>query len=262
MKLKLKVGIVGCGAIGSSLAGIIKRDFRHQARLSGLFDLDKAKSLKLAKELGKLSLNANSLISLIKNSGLIIEATQAKFSFSIASQALEHGCDVMIMSVGGVIDKYSRLASLAQRKQASVYIPSGAIAGLDGLKALALAKIRKVTLTTSKPPAGLGLKELNKDKVLFDGKAGIAVKKFPQNVNVAAVLSLAGIGAQKTRVRIVASARLKRNTHEIEIISDAGRITARSENVAHPQNPKTSYLAVLSAAAVLKQILAPVKIGT
>ncbi|MFZ2357253.1 MAG: aspartate dehydrogenase domain-containing protein, partial [Candidatus Omnitrophota bacterium] len=88
------------------------------------------------------------------------------------------------------------------------------------------------------------------------------VKYFPQNINVAAILSIAGIGAVKTKVRIVASPKISRNIHQIEITSEAGKVFTRTENVLHPGNPKTSYLAFLSAVATLKQILEPVKIGT
>jgi aspartate dehydrogenase len=106
------------------------------------------------------------------------------------------------------------------------------------------------------------LSGLKKDQVLFTGSAACAVKYFPQNINVAAVLGLAGIGAAKTRVRIIACPRVKKNIHEVLIESKAANIFTRTENVLHPQNPKTSYLAVLSAVATLKQILQPVKIGT
>ena len=134
-------------------------------------------------------------------------------------------------------------------------------------------KINKVILTTKKPPkAFLGapyvlkkkirLDNIDKDTVLFEGDASQAIKAFPQNINVAATLSMAGIGPEATVVRIVASPTISRNIHEIEIESDAGKIIIRCENVVHPDNPKTSYLAVLSAIATLKQVLEPIKIGT
>jgi len=177
------------------------------------------------------------------------------------------------MSAGGIIDHHKELSVLAAENKCRVFIPSGAICGIDGLKAAACGKINKVTLTTKKPPkAFLGipyvlkkkirLDNLNKETVLFQGDAYDAIRAFPQNINVAATLSLAGIGAQNTIVRIIACPDITQNMHEIEIDSDAGRIFSRSENLIHPDNPKTSYLAVLSAIATLKQILEPIKIGT
>jgi aspartate dehydrogenase len=108
----------------------------------------------------------------------------------------------------------------------------------------------------------VNLQNLTEDTVIFEGDAYSAIRLFPQNINVAATLSMAGIGPEKTLVRIVASPNITRNMHELEIESEAGRIVTRTENVIHPDNPKTSYLAVLSAIAVLKQVLSPVRIGT
>lgn len=261
MAKALRIGIVGCGAIGGSLAKIIRRDFRGQAILSGFFDSDALRAQKLAVVLRSRNLAVVSLSLLLSKSDLIIEASHARSSYDIARKALQASCDVLIMSVGGVIDRKIGLARLCKRYKRRVYIPCGALCGLDGLKAAAQARISEVTLTTMKPPKGFGLKGLKKEKVLFSGSAREAVRRFPQNINVAAALSLAGIGAQKTRVRIVASPKVKRNTHEIRVVSDAGTVQARTENVLHPDNPKTSYLAVLSAVALLRQILSPVKIG-
>ncbi|MFA5095984.1 MAG: aspartate dehydrogenase [Candidatus Omnitrophota bacterium] len=271
---KLKIGIVGCGAIGSSLAKAVVKDFSKEARLCGLFDLDRAKARSLSCRLsGSGRLAARDLRELIERSELVIEAAAAKFSWEIARAALSRGRDVMIMSVGGVADKLAELAALTRKKRARAYVPSGAISGLDAVKAASLGRIKKVVLTTTKSPLsfkgvkyvldkGIDPAKIKKDTVLFSGKASEAVKYFPQNINVAASLSLAGIGIGKTRVRIIASPGTSRNIHEIRVGSSAGEIFTRTENVLHPDNPKTSYLAVLSAMAMLKQILEPVRIGT
>jgi aspartate dehydrogenase len=262
MVKKLKIGIVGCGAIGGSLAKFIKKDFKAKAELSGLFDIDEGKAYRLAAIFKDKNLVLKNLENLMKKSELVIEATHAKYAYQIAKKALDANCDIMVMSVGGLIDKYKKLSILAKRKGRKVYIPSGAICGLDGLKAASAVKINKVTLTTIKPPQGFGLKGLKKEKIIFSGNAQDAVKDYPQNINVAATLSIAGIGPKRTQVRIIASPKVKRNIHNVEILSSAGKITAITENVAHPGNPKTSYLAVLSAIATLKQIPESVKIGT
>ncbi len=271
---KLNIGIVGCGAIGSSLAKVITGDFAREAKLCGLYDLDKDKAKELSKKLlGESLLARNSLKELLKKSDLIIESASAKFSWNIAKQALTSGKDIMIMSVGGVSSRLQQLTVLAKKHGSRVYIPSGAISGLDAVKAASIGRINKVFLTTTKSPLsfkgvqyiadkGINLTGIKKDTVLFSGKASDAVKYFPQNINVAAVLSLAGIGAKKTQVRIIASPKATKNIHEIRIESGAGNIFTRTENILHPDNPKTSFLAVLSAVAMLKQILEPVKIGT
>lgn len=269
----LKIGIVGCGAIGSSLAKTVVQDFSGKAALAALLDIDAHKSRRLSKLLSHKNLAVSSLKELIKRSDLVIECASAASSWGIARSVLSNGRDIMLMSVGGIVGHFKELSDLAKKKKSKVYIPSGAISGIDALKAAGRGKINKVVLTTRKNPLsfrgvkyiaekGINLGAIRKEKVLFSGPAEEAVKYFPQNINVAAVLSLAGIGKKRTQVKIIASPKIKKNIHEIQIESEAAIITTRTENVLHPDNPKTSYLAVLSAIATLKQILEPVRIGT
>ncbi len=269
----LKIGIAGCGAIGSSLAQVICNEFSARAELSGLYDIDAEKASFLADKLNNPKLAVLNLEGMINRSDLVIEAAKADSSLDIARKAVSLSKDVMVMSVGGIAQHYKELRDLAQEHNVKVYIPSGAVCGIDGLKAAACGKIKKVILTTKKPPkAFLGvlyvlkqkirLDNITNDTVIFEGSAASAAKFFPQNINVAATLSLAGIGLENTIVRIVASPGAVKNIHEIEIESNSGTITTRTENIIHPDNPKTSYLAVLSAIAVLRQILEPIKVGT
>ncbi|MFA6358136.1 MAG: aspartate dehydrogenase domain-containing protein [Candidatus Omnitrophota bacterium] len=269
----LKIGIVGCGAIGSSLAQEIVTNFCNYAALSALYDIKLEKAQFLSRKLSKnIKLSVKSLDSLIKKSDLVIEASAAGSAWEIARKSISAGCKVMIMSVGGMSGHLDELFLQSAKNNTQVYFPSGAVSGVDALKAANIAGINKVTLTTRKNPKAFkgvsyvenkfNLSGLKKDKVLFSGSAQDAVKYFPQNINVAAILGLAGIGMRKTRVRIIACPGLKKNVHEILIESKAAKIFTRTENILHPQNPKTSYLAVLAAIATLKQILQPVKIGT
>lgn len=270
---KLKVGIVGCGAIGSSLAKAVIGNLSKQAKLSALYDLDKSKASGLAARLGSKSLAVSCLKDLIRKSDLVVESASASSSFDIAKSALLLKKNIMVMSVGGIAEGFNILSKLAAKNNCKVYIPSGAISGIDSLKAAGIGGIKKVTLTTTKNPLAfkgvkyveakkINLGKINRETVLFSGCAKDAVKYFPQNINVAAVLSLAGIGANKTKVRVIASPKVSKNVHEILIESAAANISTRTENILHPDNPKTSYLAVLSAIATLKGILEPVKIGT
>jgi len=270
----LKVGIVGCGAIGSSLAKTIVKDFSKQTELVSLYDIDTKKSQALSRLVSKSkNLAAGGLRQLIDKSDLVIEAASARSSWAVAQDVLTKRRDIMLMSVGGIVSHFRKLSSLAKKYNAKVYIPSGAISGIDALKAANLGKVKRVTLTTRKNPVsfrgvryiekkGIDLKRIKNERILFSGSAKDAVKYFPQNINVAAILSLAGLGENKTQVRIVASPDVKKNIHEIRVESGAARIFTRTENILHPDNPKTSYLSVLSAVATLKQILEPVRIGT
>ncbi|MGD0336113.1 MAG: aspartate dehydrogenase domain-containing protein [Candidatus Omnitrophota bacterium] len=270
----LKIGIVGCGAIGSSLARIIVRDLKARAELTALFDININKLKLLAGKVSRSkNLETQNLAQLIGRCQLVIEAASAKSSWEIARKTITEGRDIMVMSVGGIAPYFSKLHKLAGKHGTMIYIPSGAIAGIDALKAARVGRLRKVILRTIKNPASfkgveyvkrkrLRLDGLKKDKILFSGSAASAIKYFPQNINVAAVLGLVGLGLDKTKVEIIASSRIKNNVHKIRIESNAGTVETCTENVVHPDNPKTSYLAVLSALAMLRQILEPVKIGT
>lgn len=270
----LKIGIVGCGAIGSSLAKAAAKEMSGQAKLTAFYDIEPGKSKKLSESISKnINLAVNSLKQLIAKSDLVIESAAGNSSWGIAKEALINGRDVLIMSVGGIVGHFKELYSLAVKYNSRVYIPSGAIAGIDALKAANAGGIKNVTLITRKNPVsfkgvkfvedkGVILDEIKEDTVLFSGTATDAVKYFPQNINVAGILSIAGVGPDKTKVKIIASPSINKNIHEITIESRAGVIFTRTENILHPDNPKTSYLAVMSAVAVLKQILAPIKIGT
>lgn len=263
MPRKLKIGIVGCGAIGSRIAKAVTKDFGARARLVALCDTDKNKAEKLKNKLKDNKIVVCSLDKLIRLSGLVVESASVGISAQVAEKVISQGKDILVMSVGGLLERQDILQK-ARKRNASVYLPSGGICGLDGLKAAAISKIKKITLTTRKPVKSLPnyFSKIKRETLIFKGNASDAVRKFPQNINVAATLSLAGLGAKMTFVRIIASPGINRNIHEVEIESDSGRIFTRTENVQSPDNPKTSYLASLSAIATLKQIFDAVKIGT
>lgn len=103
--------------------------------------------------------------------------------------------------------------------------------------------------------------ETNEESVLFDGSAFDAVEKFPKNVNVALVLAIAGIGADKTNVRVIVDPAVERNSHTIEAEGDFGRMELKIENNPMPDNPKTSLLAALSILTVLQNRKQALRIG-
>jgi len=257
-----RIGIVGCGTIGTGIAEFIQRKMRDKAIIVALCDIDTKKASFLSKKIKPRPAIVD-LSALIKKSDLVIEAASGKISANIAEKAVSNKRDVLIMSTGGLI-KNIALFKKAASKGCNIYIPSGAICGLDGLKAAAIGKIKAVRLTTRKPPKGLkgapGLKgkdieKIKKEKVLYNGTAEDAVRYFPKNINVAATLSLMGIGPKKTRVRIIASPKYKRNIHEVEVDGEFGRFFTRTENLPSRSNPKTSQLAIYSALAKLKEVL-------
>ena len=268
----IKVGVIGCGTIGKELAKACQKRFFDEVTLEAIADIDPAVAKKLQKEL-KPRPQILSQESLIKACDLVIEGASAHVSYEITKKALHLGKDIMVMSVGGIIGKEKELLNLARTHRCCLYIPSGGIVGIDGLKAARIGKIHRVTLTTRKPPQGfedapyvikhgINLKNLKEEKVLFEGNATAAVRGFPKNINVSATLSAAGIGPEKTKVKIIACPHMLVNVHEVYVVGDFGSFYSRTENFPSEQNPKTSRLAILSAVATLERILKNVKIGT
>ena len=269
----LKVGIVGCGAIGSSLARYIVKSLKGKASLVRVFDRDAARARLLLRLLpGRGIRSAKTLDELVAVSDLVVECAHADAARGICRRALSQGKDVMVLSAGGIVDSFAGLRRLALRRRARLYVPSGALAGIDALKAVRIAGITKVTLTTRKHPRslqgvaylrekGIRLDRLRKERVVFSGPVRRAVRHFPQNINVAAILSLAGGAPDKTRITIIASPSIKRTMHEVSITSASGTVTTLTVNELHPDNPKTSYLAVLSASSMLHNLVDSVTLG-
>jgi aspartate dehydrogenase len=272
VKPKIRVGILGCGAIGSRIAKSIKNECDETATVTALFDINPAKAESLQKFLPNKNIIKKTYTEMLIGCDLVVEAVNAPDTNQLVRQALLAKKDVLIMSVGKFIDGDS-IVKLAQKEGVKLLIPSGAIAGIDAIKAASLLRIDRITLTSRKPVYGftdnayvqekkINLSQIKKETVLFDGNVKEAVKCFPQNINVAATIALASNAKDKLRIRIATSPEYKVNSHEIEMIGEFGRLVTRTENVVCPDNPKTSFLAVLSAVVTLKQHLQGVKIGT
>lgn len=270
-KKRIRVGIVGCGTIGSEIARACQGKLDESMDLAAVCDSEKDKASSLAAALKKKP-QVLKLDALINACDLVVEAASAKVSGDVLDRCIRARKDCMIMSVGGLVGK-EKLLARARAKEIKVYMPSGALCGVDGLKSASTGRIDSVTLITRKPPKGLEgapyLKEKGIDisgfkteTVIFEGTAVEAIKGFPQNVNVSAVLSIAGLGARKTCVKIVTSPDYTKNVHEVEIVGEAGRIFTRTENVPSRSNPKTSSLAIFSAIATLTGIVDTVRVGT
>jgi aspartate dehydrogenase len=188
---------------------------------------------------------------------------------------LDAGVGVVVLSAGALADDALRQAAerASGRGGALLYVPSGGIGGLDALRAACLAGVDEVSIQVAKPPAawtgiayverlGINLKDLKQPTILFDGPAREGVPHFPQNVNIAAVLALAGIGMDRTRLKVVADPGLALNTHTIRVAGSSGRFTVVLENVPSPENPKTSWLACYSALSALRTLGSRVRYGS
>ncbi|MDI6642688.1 MAG: aspartate dehydrogenase [Candidatus Hodarchaeaceae archaeon] len=275
--MRLNVALVGCGAIGSVLARAIDEGRAGDVKLGWVYDLKREKSKALVKKLRlkpRIAKGASEIYA-DKTVGLVIEAASQQAVEQYSLDIIRSGKDLMVMSVGAFAnDKLLKnVRAAAERNGRRVYIPSGAVLGIDGVKAAGLGRIREAVLTTRKPPATLAyseylqkrrirLKGLKRPRVVFDGSAREAVKAFPASVNVAATLSLAGIGLDRTRVRIVADPKLRRNVHEIRVRGEAGELITEARNVPFPDVRRTSYLAALSAIRTLRNLSETIRVGT
>ncbi len=269
----LKIGVIGCGAIGMQICSAVDTGI-FSAKLAAVYDRKRENSVRL---LGTIK-NKPEILEpdeLISRSDIVVECASQEAVREHGLSVLKKGKDLMVLSVGAFMDTklLDDFIRAAKDKNSKIYIPSGAIAGIDGLKSASIAKINKVMLSTTKNPKGLSgapfVLENNIDlfsfhgkTMLFEGCAADAVRAFPANVNVAASLSLAGVGAEKTLVRVFVDPEATKNIHEITVEGDFGTFTCRIENVPSSFNLKTSSLAALSAIATLRKITEPLQIGT
>lgn len=262
----MKIGIIGVGAIGSLLAKFIDEEL-PDSEVVAICDLDENKAKEVAESISSKPAVMD-IDTLVKKSDLIVEAVSPSIVGSLMEKCIEHEKHLMVMSVGGIIQNMDLIPKLTAR----LFIPSGAICGIDGVKAANIEGIESATITSTKSPKSLegapyleknniNLEEIKEKTTIFEGNALEAIEGFPKNVNVSAVLSLAGIGPKKTKVKVVVDPNIKRNKHEIEVVGTFGRLTTTTENVKSPLNPKTSHMAVLSACTTLKRLTGHVKIG-
>ena len=262
---KSGVGLVGCGSIGGDIARAVRAGEVAGARLVALFDQDEGRGRGLAAELGGKVPYFGDLAGFLGAEGLelVVECASAAAVRGCAEAVVASGKDLVVMSTGALLDEglLERLEGVAREKGRLLLMPSGAIGGLDAIRAAAHS-LEEVTLTSTKPPRGLsgsaGFKEwegveITEPTVIFEGPALEAVKLFPANVNVAASLSLAGLGPHRTQVKVVADPDAPGNVHEITAKGGFVIMQLRFENQPHPDNPRTSYLAVLSAIELLRQ---------
>ncbi|HIH19566.1 TPA: aspartate dehydrogenase [Candidatus Micrarchaeota archaeon] len=248
----MKIGIIGFGSIGSFLARNLKSDV--------LWVMDNSPEAK--KRFLSSNLKCKFFSSLPKKAGgaaLVVEAASQQ-AVPLLSKCLPR-CSVMVMSVGALADDKLRISllSMAKKHKRSIYIPSGAIGGTDAISALN-GNLETVLLETTKPPASLGRKDQRRAAV-FEGSAREACGLFPQNVNVSATLSLAGIGFDRTIVRIVSDPDARANTHKIFARSKSCTMVLEFENLPSEENPKTSALALSSALRRIEKMDETLQIG-
>jgi aspartate dehydrogenase len=263
------VAVAGLGAIGLPLAraldggidglrliAVATRDLvKGRAKLAGF--RDRPTIVGLAE---------------LAEADIVVEAAPAALFERIAVPAIEAGRIFIPASVGALLPRM-HLVKRAKTTGARIIVPTGALLGLDAVRAAAEGRIDSITIETRKPPSGLmGAPYLEKHGIdmmdvtmplrVFAGNARDAALGFPANVNVAAALALAGIGPVRTKVEIWADPGLTRNVHIITVEAEAARFTMRIENVPSEDNPKTGKITPLSMLACLRGLVSPMKVGS
>jgi aspartate dehydrogenase len=263
-----RIGILGLGTIGRAVAralaggipglvleGATSRDARRAGEF--LATLPGAPPLLGFREL-------------LERADIVVEAATQTALVELAPAILDAGRDLVVLSVGALLE-HPEWVERAAARGVRIHAPSAAIAGLDGLKGAAVdGHLETVVMETRKPPRGLagapGLARIDLGKVtaatvVFEGTAREACRAFPANVNVVAAVSLAGLGPDRTCIRIYADPSIERNRHTVTAEGAFGRLRIEIENVPS-ENPRTGKLAYLSTIAYLRDLGAPLRVGT
>lgn len=261
----MRITIIGCGSIGSKLARAA--DEMSEVKRIYIMDIRDGVAQKVADSLNK-AIVIKSVEEELYHSDLVIEAASQEAAKEILPIVVSRGVDIMIMSVGSLVDDDFRemVFEKARISEAKVYIPTGALCGTDGLRAASVDELDEVELITMKGPKslsdipymfkrGIDVDTIRERTVIYSGFAREAVKLFPKNINVAATVSLLGIGFDRTKVTVVLDPDIKSNSHELKIKGKFGEMTCHTYNHPEPDNPRTSHLASLSAISALKRIV-------
>jgi aspartate dehydrogenase len=267
----MRLGLIGCGSIGGAVVKAIASGCLPGFDLIGIAHLGGSRAASAAT--CPFFADVRSLLGIKPD--LVLETASAEAVRSFATDIFECGADLMIVSVGALTDTdfFERLMEQAKNHNRRLYVPSGAIGGLDIIKAASLGGLEECRLTTTKPPQalcgapyisqqGIDLETIREARVIFEGTARQAVRCFPQNVNVAATISLAGLGLDRTTVRIIADPAATRNVHEVFVRGNFGEATVRLVNQPSLENPKSSYLTSLSVIATLQGVSHQFQLGT
>jgi aspartate dehydrogenase len=268
---ELQLGIAGLGAIGLAIARVVDAGGVPGIRLTGAAVRDQAKARR-ATEAFRQPLRFMDFAALAEASDVVIECLPSAQFAAVATPAVERSRIFMPLSVGMLIN-HMHLVDRARETGARIIVPTGALLGLDAVRATAEGTIASVKIVTRKPPAGLAgapllvergisVDALETPLLVFEGSAREAIAGFPANVNVAVALSLAGIGPDKTRCEIWADPGVTRNTHTILVKSDASDLTMTIENIPSQENPRTGRITALSVLAALRRLTAPLVVGS
>lgn len=265
-----RVGIGGLGAIGLPVARALDKGIAGLT-LAAVSAADKAKAAERVASF-RNPVPVVELDELADVADIVVECAPPKYFAMVAKPAVEKGRILVPLTVTSLLD-YLDLIDLAERTGSRIVAPSGALLGLDAVRAAAEGTVHSVVMVTRKPPAGLknakfiveqgiDLEKLTEPAKLYEGSVREAARMFPANVNVSVALSLAGIGLDRTRYEVWADPTITRNKHTITVEADSCRFEMTIEGVPTEENPATGRLTPLSVIATLRGLVSTFKVGT
>src|SRR5262245_31298031 len=267
----LKLAVAGLGAIGLSVARRVDAGDVAGIVLSAVATRDHAKARRAMAEF-RSPPPLRTLAGLAEAADIVLECLPAREFLAVAEPAIALGRVFVPLSVGALLDHW-QLVERAKATGARILVPTGALLGLDAVRAAAEGTITEVRMVTRKPPASLAgaplitarkiaLEGLKAPLKVFQGSAREAIAGFPANVNVGVALSLAGIGPDRTSVEIWADPTVRHNTHSIIVTSDSSDFNMTIQNSPSLENPRTGRITALSALAALRRLTAVLVVGT
>jgi aspartate dehydrogenase len=258
----MNIGLIGAGAIAHFLLEELNQKQQGKLRITSVLVRDREKYQLLEANFGvEVFTNLNAFLH--SEIDIVVEAADINAVKALVPSVIKRK-GIVVISVGALADKALReeIDYLTDTYKNEMYLPSGAVGGLDVIQnAHALGTVTSVSLTTRKPARSLIDEHITEPKVVFEGKAIDAIEQFPKNMNVSIILSLAGIGLEKTQVCLIADPHIEKNVHHVEVAGDFGEAVFTIKNNPMPENPKTSYLAAMSILGTLKRLNKRLKMG-
>ncbi len=266
----LLISVIGCGSVANGVCQGIARGTAGNVKVVAVYDRSLSKAEKLAKSCGARAVVSVEELTSDPSVNLVVEAASQSAVSQYAEAILRSGKDLLVLSVGALVGgKAQELAALAESKGRRIFVPAGAIVGIDGLSASETMGLDSVEVEFRKPPSHFkeDLTKFIKDSssingatTIFEGNAVEAVKLFPRSVNVSITAGLAGFGPERTRVKIVVDSTVSRNIITLRASGPAGEITAQTANTLTP-GLGSSYLTIASVLGLLKNMNQSLVIG-
>jgi aspartate dehydrogenase len=256
--MTLRVGLIGLGAIGSGVLRLLRDDSEIEVLGAVVRNGEKPRVLPTWTELDDL---------LALRPDVVVEVGGHDALRCHGPGVLRAGIDLIVLSVGALADPEFEIEPTAAARAggARAIVASGAIGGLDAIASAAVGGLDRVTHTTRKPARALldahEADSLTAPRELFRGSAREGALRFPENINVAAAVSLAGLGLDNTTVCVVADPSLVRNTHEVVAEGTFGELRFEIRGIPSDANPRTGRIVAMSVVHTLRRLRAPLVVG-